>query len=75
MLYKLTRLTRQRKTKISGVGESKLILRLGLNGFIGIQLREDTEMGDNETIKAAQACEPCESNSRRAKKQEKAALW
>ncbi|KIM80804.1 hypothetical protein PILCRDRAFT_822083 [Piloderma croceum F 1598] len=35
-----------------------------------IQLRKDTEMGDNDSIKTPQ---PCEANSRRARKQEKAA--
>jgi hypothetical protein len=36
----------------------------------GIQLTKDTEMGDNTSIKTQQ---PCESSSRRARKQEKAA--
>lgn len=38
--------------------------------FTGLRLTKDTEMGDNESIKTAQ---PCTSNSRRARKEEKEA--
>lgn len=44
-----------------------------LTDHLGIRLTKDSELGDNETIKPASSfCAPCETNSRQARKEEKA---
>lgn len=57
-----------------GVWFPSVLLITMLIDVLGIRLTKDSELGDNETIKSATGpCAPCESNSRRARKEEKAA--